>query len=134
MGATVADNTDTGLPPGVQPVDTSVTDYGVLTDVGSTPGGLINTAASPVSAPPDASGGNGSYLGVLQNTLTQGLTDAAGAYEDYALGSLSTRYAVNAQAQVATASAQARQVTFQSYLPWVLLAAGIFVVVALVRK
>jgi hypothetical protein len=79
--------------------------YNPDTNTGATTGGVINTAQNPLPAP-DASGGSGSFLSQLQNTMTQGLNDSIISATEFGLGSLSDRLSVNANAAVQYASAQ----------------------------
>jgi hypothetical protein len=79
--------------------------YNPYTNTGATTGGVVNTAQNPLPAP-DASGGSGSFLSTLQNTMTQGLNDSIISATEFGLGSLADRLSVNANANVQYASAQ----------------------------
>jgi hypothetical protein len=83
--------------------------YNPQTTTQSTAGGVVNSASNPLTAPPDASGGSGSILTSLQNTLTQGLNDAAISATEFGLGALNDRLAVATGTGVVTpAAAQSR--------------------------
>lgn len=77
----------------------------VLPAAASTTGGVINTAQNPLPAP-DASGGNGTFPSVLQQTMTQGLNDSLISATEFGLGALNDRLAVAATGQVQPVAAQ----------------------------
>lgn len=68
--------------------------YNPDTTVQSTAGGVVNSSNNPLVAPPDASGGNGSFLTPLQNAMTQGLNDTLVSATEFGFASLTDRIAV----------------------------------------
>jgi hypothetical protein len=97
---------------------------------GATTGAVINSSVSPLTAPSDASGGSGSYLTSLQNTLTSGLSDSVVSASEFGLGSLVDRITGTPIGTVAPAAAPTPAPTtastlFSNPLVWV----GIAVVV-----
>lgn len=103
--------------------------------VDATTGGVINSVSNPLNAPADASGGNGSYLSSLQDTLTNGLSDSLVSAFDFGIGSLVDRYTVNANARVSPASAPAASISLsRGALSKVLLFGGAALVVYLLIK
>lgn len=104
--------------------------------LGSDTGGVFNASATPLTAPPDASGGNGSYASSLQSTLTTGINDALVSATEFGLGSLVDRITVGANAQASPAAAPGTVPNVGSSIPWGLLiigALGVFLVVKAVK-
>lgn len=118
--------------------DTGTSPYYANDTLSSDTGGAINSAVTPLNAPPDASGGNGSYPSALQQTLTQGLSDAVVSATEFGLGSLVDRLNVNTYAQTVAAAAPAAKpgVTVFGHVSfgWLIVGAlGVFVIVKLVK-
>lgn len=105
----------------------------VLPAAASTTGGVINTAQNPLPAP-DASGGNGTFPSVLQQTMTQGLNDALVSATEFGLGALNDRLAVAAYGNVQPAAAQSPARGFGSISPTTLLIIGAIIVVLVVAS
>ena len=115
--------------------DSGTSDYSTDT-LGSDTGGVFNASATPLTAPPDASGGNGSYVTGLQSTLTNGINDALVSASEFGLGSLVDRLTVGANAQVSPAAAPGTVPNVGSSIPWGLLiigALGVFLIVKAVK-
>lgn len=119
--------------------DTGTSAYNSDAPLASDTGGAFNAASNPLNAAPDAGGGNGSYPSILQNTLTQGLSDAVVSATEFGLGSLVDRLTVNTNAQTTAAAAPAVKpgiTVFGNISPGYLIlgALGIFVVITMFRK
>lgn len=102
-------------------------------------GGSVNAAAPVTTAAADASGGNGSFLGVLQNTLTQGLNDDVISGTDYGLGSLTGLLTGNTEGEAApesapTTAANAQGTSTSTLLLYGGIAVGVILVIYLLAR
>lgn len=68
-------------------------------------GGVTNNTGSYVDSPPDASGGNGSFLDALLPTLTNGLNAYANSQLLQAIGKNNSLYTVDATGSLVPKSA-----------------------------
>ena len=102
--------------------------------LGATSGAVINSSSSPLSAPYDASGGSGSYLSTLQDTLTSGLSSAVIDAGEFGLGSLIDRITVGPSGTVTPAAAPTPQSGASALLSNPLVWVGIIAVVLIVAS
>ncbi|SRR5579862_1567776 len=98
--------------------------------VAATAGGVINSAQNPLPAP-DASGGNGTFPGPLQATLTRGINDALVSATEFGLGALNDRLAVAANGGVQPAAAASPGLNFNLSPMALLLIGGVILFFAL---
>jgi len=109
--------------------------YNTDTSAGDS-GGVINASNPITTTAPDASGGNGSFLGVLQNTLTNGLNSGAIDENDFGLGTLANLLTGNTAGDCAPLSAPTTipgSCSASSGVPsWVWIGAAIAVVAVVV--
>lgn len=100
--------------------------------VAATAGGVINSAQNPLPAP-DASGGNGTFPGVLQGVLTQGLNDTLVSATEFGLGALNDRIAVAATGGAQPAAAPSPGLSFGISPTMLLLIGGVILFFVLAK-